>query len=170
MLGISIALNSLSDHATCTAVYVAVAAVVGFCLASIQTLGQISWLAWVGLFGILSAIFTLTVAVGVEDRPAAAPQDGPFVSDYHIVNDSGWSASISACSSLVFAFAGTPAVSYRLSRLTDRNADQLSSSSRSSPKCVILECTPALSSSANQQSQSPTSSSASLSTTSAAHS
>jgi len=111
MLGISIALNSLSNHGTCTAVFVAVAAVVGVALASIQTLGKISWLAWVGLTGILSAIFVLTVAVGVQDRPADAPKDGPFVSDYHIVNDSGFSASISACSSLVFAYAGTPAVS-----------------------------------------------------------
>jgi len=117
MLGISIALNSLSDHATCTAAYVAAAAGIGFALASIQTLGQISWLAWVGLFGILSAIFTLTVAVGVQDRPAEAPKEGPFVSDYHIINDAGWSASISACSSLVFAFAGTPAVSFLPIRL-----------------------------------------------------
>jgi hypothetical protein len=134
MLGISIALNSLSDHATCTAVFVAAAAAIGFLLASIQTLGQISWLAWIGLFGILSAIFTLTVAVGVQDRPAAAPKDGVFVSDYHIVNDSGWSASISACSSLVFAFAGTPAVSSRLPVLNDRSADMESSSSQSSPR------------------------------------
>jgi len=134
MLGISIALNSLSDHATCTAAYVAAAAVIGFALASIQTLGQISWLAWVGLFGILSAIFTLTVAVGVQDRPAEAPKDGPFVSDYHIINDSGWSASISACSSLVFAFAGTPAVGSHLSKLNDRKANKLSSSSQSSPR------------------------------------
>lgn len=114
MLGISIALNSLSTHGTCTAVFVAVAAVAGFALASIQTLGKISWLAWVGLAGILSAIFTLTIAVGVQDRPASAPRDGPFVSDYHIVNNSGFSASISACSSLVFAFAGTPAVCWYL--------------------------------------------------------
>jgi len=111
MLGISIALNSLSTHGACTAIFVAVAAIAGFALASIQTLGKISWLAWVGLTGILSAIFVLTIAVGVQDRPAAAPQDGPFVSDYHIINNSGFSASISACSSLVFAFAGTPAVS-----------------------------------------------------------
>lgn len=117
MLGISIALNSLSTHGTCTAVFVAVAAIAGFALASIQTLGKISWLAWVGLAGILSAIFTLTIAVGVQDRPASAPKDGPFVSDYHIVNNSGFSASISACSSLVFAFAGTPAVSWCLLRL-----------------------------------------------------
>ena len=112
MLGISIALNSLSTHGTCTAVFVAIAAIAGFALASIETLGKISWLAWVGLIGILSAIFTLTIAVGVQDRPASAPKDGPFVSDYHIVNNSSFSASISACSSLVFAFAGTPAVSY----------------------------------------------------------
>lgn len=111
MLGISIALNSLSTHGACTAIFVAVAAIAGFCLASIQTLGKISWLAWVGLAGILSAIFVLTVAVGVQDRPADAPTDGPFVSDFKITNNSGWSASISACSSLVFAFAGTPAVS-----------------------------------------------------------
>lgn len=78
MLGISIALNSLSTHGTCTAVFVAVAAIAGFALASIQTLGKISWLAWIGLAGILSAIFTLTIAVGVQDRPASAPKDGPF--------------------------------------------------------------------------------------------
>lgn len=109
MLGISIALNSLSSHGACTAIFVAVAAIAGFCLASIQTLGKISWIAWVGLAGILCAIFTLTVAVGVQDRPAAAPHDGqPFVSDFKITADKGWSAAISACSSLVFAYAGTP--------------------------------------------------------------
>jgi hypothetical protein len=55
MLGISIGLNSLSVHGTCTAVFVAVAAIAGFCLASIQTLGKLGWLAWLGLFGILSS-------------------------------------------------------------------------------------------------------------------
>jgi hypothetical protein len=97
-----------------TAVFVAVAPIAGFALASIQTLGKTSWLAWVGLIGILSANFTLTVGVGVQNRPAAAPKDGPFVSDYYIINNSGFTASIPACSSLVFAFAGTPAVSHYL--------------------------------------------------------
>lgn len=55
MLGISIGLNAVSSHATCTAVYVAVAAIVAFLFASIQTLGRISWLAWVGLFCILTS-------------------------------------------------------------------------------------------------------------------
>jgi hypothetical protein len=49
MLGISIGLNAVSSHATCTAVFVVVAACCGFIFGSIRTLGRISWLAWIGL-------------------------------------------------------------------------------------------------------------------------
>lgn len=55
MLGIATALNALSSHGACTAVFVAVAAIIGFGLGSIQTLGRISWLAWVGVVSILSS-------------------------------------------------------------------------------------------------------------------
>lgn len=55
MLGIATALNALSSHGTCTAVFVAVAAIIGFGLGSIQTLGRISWLAWIGVVSILTA-------------------------------------------------------------------------------------------------------------------
>jgi hypothetical protein len=60
MLGISIGLNAVSSHGTCTAVFVAAAAIAAFCLGSIRTLGRISWLAWVGLASILiSSTFPL---------------------------------------------------------------------------------------------------------------
>lgn len=55
MLSISIALNALSTHGACTAVFVAVAAIIGFIFCSIQTLGRITWLAWVGVLAIISA-------------------------------------------------------------------------------------------------------------------
>lgn len=55
MLGSSIALNAVSTHGTCTAVFVVIAAVVGFSFGSIQTLGRMSWLAWTGLTCILTA-------------------------------------------------------------------------------------------------------------------
>jgi len=55
MLGVSIGLNAVSTHGTCTAAFVAVAAVLGFGLSSIQTLDKVSWLAWVGLIGIVTA-------------------------------------------------------------------------------------------------------------------
>ncbi|KAG9679051.1 amino acid transporter, partial [Aureobasidium melanogenum] len=108
MLSISIAFNALSTHGACTAVFVVVAAIIGFIFCSIQTLGRITWLAWVGVIAIISAILTLTVAVGVGGRPAAAPQTGPWKSDYKIVGSPTFEDAISAISSLVFAYAGTP--------------------------------------------------------------
>ncbi|KAJ5265290.1 hypothetical protein N7497_010667 [Penicillium chrysogenum] len=102
MLGVSIGLNAVSSHATCTAVYVAVAAILGF------------------LFGMMLStrciqanrliVLIVTVAVGIEDRPSAAPQDVVWVPDYEIVkSDVSFTDAITAVSSLVFAFAGTPA-------------------------------------------------------------
>ncbi|KAJ5454757.1 transmembrane amino acid transporter protein-domain-containing protein [Penicillium daleae] len=106
MLGISISLNAVSTHGACTAIFVAVAAIVGFMLSSIQTLGRISWVAWVGLFCILTssgAVFIVTIAVGVQDRPASAPQiGGVWVSDYKIVASPSFSDAIAAASSIVF--------------------------------------------------------------------
>ncbi|KAJ3524094.1 hypothetical protein NM208_g12188 [Fusarium decemcellulare] len=109
MLGISIGLNAVSTHAACTAAFVAVAAVAGFGFASIRTLGKIGWLAWVGLVCIMTAIFAVTVAVGLQDRPAAAPKEGHWVSDYKITNNPSFVDGITAISSLIFAFSGTPA-------------------------------------------------------------
>lgn len=48
-------MNAVSSHATCTAVFAAVAAIVGFGFSSIRTLGRITWLAWVGLPCIITA-------------------------------------------------------------------------------------------------------------------
>lgn len=109
MLGISIGFNSLSTHGACTAIFVAVAAIIGFSFGSIQTLGKVSWIAWVGVAGILTAVFSLTIAVGVQDRPAAAPQEGPYVKDFQIIGNPTFEEAISAVSTIVFAFAGTPA-------------------------------------------------------------
>jgi len=47
LLGISTALNAMSLHATCTAVFVAVAAVVTLPFASMRTMGDIRWIGWV---------------------------------------------------------------------------------------------------------------------------
>ena len=55
MLSLSIALNALSAHATCTAVFVAVIAVFTFTFASIQTLGKFSVLAWIAITSIVVA-------------------------------------------------------------------------------------------------------------------
>lgn len=55
-------------------------------------------------------VIIVTVAVGVQDRPTTAPQDiVPWVSDFKTVGNPNFTSAISAVSSLVFAFSGTPA-------------------------------------------------------------
>lgn len=49
LLSTSIGLNAVSAHGTCTAVFVAVAAIASFALGSVRTLGKMKWIAWVGL-------------------------------------------------------------------------------------------------------------------------
>ncbi|KAI9644860.1 hypothetical protein NHQ30_006887 [Ciborinia camelliae] len=123
MLSVSIALNALSTHATCTAVFVLVAAIIAFVFSSIQTLGRITWLAWIGVAGIITAILALTIAVGVQGHPAGAPvQAGPWKSDYKLFGSPSFTDAISACSSLVFAFAGTPGYFNIISEMRDPRA------------------------------------------------
>lgn len=60
ILSLSIGLNAVSMHATCTAVFVAVAAVIGWVFASVRTLGKMSWVAWAGMGSVLGACENLS--------------------------------------------------------------------------------------------------------------
>ncbi|RAH75504.1 uncharacterized protein BO66DRAFT_445318 [Aspergillus aculeatinus CBS 121060] len=121
ILGLSVGLNAVSSHATCTAVFVAVAAIVGFACSSIRTLGKITWLAWIGLPCILTAVLIVTIAVGVEDRPAGAPAatTGPWSSNWKAFGSPSFSDGIAAVSNLLFAFSGTPGFFSIVSEMRD---------------------------------------------------
>ncbi|RGP78385.1 hypothetical protein FLONG3_3521 [Fusarium longipes] len=108
MLSLSIALNAVSSHGACTAIFIAVAAVLGFVLSSIRTLGKMSWLAWVGVISIVIAVLMVTIATGVQDRPDAAPQDSVWVSDYQLFKTPTFVQAVSAICSYVSAYGGTP--------------------------------------------------------------
>jgi hypothetical protein len=77
-VAISIAFNAVSTHATCTVVWVVVAAVGTFALASIQTLNKVGIVSWIGFVSVMAAIMIITIAVGIQDRPVTAPQTGPW--------------------------------------------------------------------------------------------
>ncbi|BEJ10830.1 hypothetical protein CspHIS471_0102520 [Cutaneotrichosporon sp. HIS471] len=108
LVGISTALNAVSAHGTCTAVFVAVAAVAGFLFGSIRTLSKVTWIGWVGLFSIMASIITLTVAVGVQDRPSEAPQTGPWDKDLQIFAHPTFAEAMSAINGIVFSYGATP--------------------------------------------------------------
>jgi hypothetical protein len=108
LVGLSTAFNAVSDHAMCTVAWVVVSAVIITSIASIQTLDRISWLGWVGVFSIMASIITLAVAVGVQDRPSAAPPTGPWSTGVVAVNTPSFTEGITAVASAVFAYAGAP--------------------------------------------------------------
>jgi amino acid permease len=108
IVAVSTSLNAVSMHGTCTAVFIAVSAIVGWMLASIKTLGDITWLGWVGMVSILASVLTLTVAVGINDRPAAAPQTGPWDKNFLLFGSADAVGGISAITNVLYAYAATP--------------------------------------------------------------
>ncbi|KAJ5231276.1 amino acid transporter [Penicillium citrinum] len=111
LLSTSIGLNAVSSHGTCTAVFVAVSAIASFGFASIRTLGKIKWTAWAGVFSIFTAVMIATIAVGLQGRPstvASAAHNDNWMSDYKLVGSPSFTEGITAVSSIVFAYAGTP--------------------------------------------------------------
>lgn len=108
LVGLSTALNAVSAHGACTAIFIFVAAVAGFLVGSIRTLGKVSWIGWVGVVSIMSAILILTVAVGVQERPPLAAQTGPWDKDLQIFGTPTFAGAMSAINGIVFSYGGTP--------------------------------------------------------------
>lgn len=50
----------------------------------------------------------VTIAVGLQDRPSAAPQTGVWVPDYKLFGHPSFTQAISSISTLIFAYSGTP--------------------------------------------------------------
>ncbi len=119
LVSISTALNAVSIHATCTAVFIVVAAAVGWALCSIRTMGQITWLGWVGMVSIMAGILAMTVAVGVQDRPSDAPKTGPWERDLKVVGSPTFADAISAVASVIFAASATPTYFGIISEMRD---------------------------------------------------
>lgn len=139
MLSLSICLNALSNHGACTAVFVAIAFVLVLFLSSLRTLGRITWLAIVGAGCIIAAgkyivhhlvslqsvlnirpvVGTVTIAVGVQDQPPAAPRDVEWRPDYRLFGNPTFAEASSAVSTLIFAYAGTGAFFPIISEMRD---------------------------------------------------
>ncbi|WWC62344.1 uncharacterized protein I303_104940 [Kwoniella dejecticola CBS 10117] len=109
-VAISIAFNAVTAYATCTVAWVVVAMVGTFALASIQTLSKVSILGWIGFVSVMAAILIITISVGIQDRPSAAPQTGPWDKNIAAVNHEGtFLGGMGAVSTVVFSYSGTPA-------------------------------------------------------------
>ncbi|KAI1120776.1 transmembrane amino acid transporter [Nemania abortiva] len=84
IVGSSVALNALSNHAICTNY-------------------------WVGFASVFIAVFIVVVGVTVRSRPAAAPQTGDYDFGYHVIGNPTFVAAITSVSTIFCSGAGTSA-------------------------------------------------------------
>ncbi|GAA5913732.1 hypothetical protein JCM6882_002328 [Rhodosporidiobolus microsporus] len=106
LLAFSTAFNAVTVHGTCTTVFTLVCTLLTILFASFRTLENVRWIGWVGLVSIVSAILTITIAVGVNSRPAAAPQEGPLNLEIVLFGTPSFAEAMNAVGNLVFAFMG----------------------------------------------------------------
>lgn len=106
LVGVTTALNTFSSHAVCTVWWSVIATAVIASLASIRKFHQIGWLAWVGFASILVAVFTVTIAVTTRDRPASAPQTGPYELGYYAIGHTTFSGGMVAVCNIFLGSAG----------------------------------------------------------------
>ena len=109
IIGLSVGLNALSDHAACTVWWVFLSTVVIIAGASIRKFDKIGWLTWAGFVSIYVAVFIVVVGVTTRDRPSAAPQTGDFDLGYHAVAYPGFIVGITATCTIFVSSAATSA-------------------------------------------------------------
>lgn len=109
IVGVSTALNALSHHAACTVWWSFIAMVATVALASFRKFTHIGWITYIGFASIYIAVLIVVIGVTTRDRPAAAPQEGPFDLGYLKVNNPGFAAGMVASSTIFVSSAGTSA-------------------------------------------------------------
>ncbi|RJE25098.1 hypothetical protein PHISCL_02569 [Aspergillus sclerotialis] len=107
MLTTSVAFNALSDHGACTMVFVAVTCAGSFVIGTgFRSLEKVSWISWVGVAGIVVAIWITAIGCLAQDRPASAPA-GPINKEIHVFPNATFSEAMSAVSSQLFALGAS---------------------------------------------------------------
>ncbi|KAJ5710656.1 hypothetical protein N7488_004812 [Penicillium malachiteum] len=109
IIGVSTALNALSHHAACTVWWSFIAMVVTVALASARKFTHIGWITYAGFVSIYIAVLIVVIGVTTRDRPAAAPQTGPYELGYVNIKNPGFAAGMVASSTIFVSSAGTSA-------------------------------------------------------------
>ncbi|KAF7543008.1 hypothetical protein G7Z17_g11093 [Cylindrodendrum hubeiense] len=107
-IGLAQGLKILANGKVCTVVWTMVAALCTALVASIRTLGKLAILTWIGFASIFTAVFIVVVGVTQVDRPAAAPQTGPYDLAVVAVGAPGFVAGLTAVINLFAGFGSTP--------------------------------------------------------------
>ncbi|KAJ5682504.1 Amino acid transporter transmembrane [Penicillium macrosclerotiorum] len=94
LLTFTVAMNTITDHGTCTIVFGIVGMVISFVCSLPRTLEKMSWLSLVSFFSILTAVLITMIALGIE-KPGSGVVAIANTNLYH---------GFTAVTNIVFAF------------------------------------------------------------------
>lgn len=108
ILGISTALNALSENGACTVIFSFVGTVMTVMFSTIRTWGSMTWPLAFCFFCVMAAVLAVVIGASRLDRPSAAPQTGPYELGFVAINYPNFAAGISAANSIFVASTGCP--------------------------------------------------------------
>ncbi|KAF9881554.1 hypothetical protein CkaCkLH20_00700 [Colletotrichum karsti] len=107
-VGLAQGFKTLSSLKVCSIIWTLIAAVCTALVSSIPTLGRLSILAWIGFGSIFTAVFIVVVGVSQVERPAAAPQEGPYDMEVYAVAMPEFVPGVVAAINLFVGYGSTP--------------------------------------------------------------
>ncbi|RDW56634.1 hypothetical protein BP5796_13099 [Coleophoma crateriformis] len=108
ILGISTALNALSNHGACTVWFSFVGFIMITMFSSIRTWGKMTWPLTLAFVSVIAGVLVVVIGVSFQDRPAAAPQTGPFDLGFHVITYPDFIAGITASATIFVSSAAGP--------------------------------------------------------------
>lgn len=117
---LSIALNTISDHATCTVVFIMAACILCWALSMPRTMKFVSYSGIPNAVSVLVAVLIVIISLGVSG-PAGAPPG--WDKEITVVADPTFREGLNACLKIVYAFAANIAFVGYMAEMKDPAKD-----------------------------------------------
>ncbi|KAL2800252.1 transmembrane amino acid transporter protein-domain-containing protein [Aspergillus keveii] len=95
LLTFTVAMNTITKHATCSIVFGVVGLIVSFLLAIPRTLERMTWLSFISFTSIIAAVLITMIAVGIQNTPP------PITA----TNETNLVSGFTAAANIVFSFS-----------------------------------------------------------------
>lgn len=108
IVAISIGLNALSEHGACSVAFTFVGTVLTVMFSCIRTWGKMTWPLLIGFISVMAGVLVVVVGVTTLDRPAAAPQTGPYELGFYAIGSPDFISGVTAACTIMVSSCGSP--------------------------------------------------------------
>ncbi|KAA8623513.1 PotE Amino acid transporter [Pyrenophora tritici-repentis] len=123
---ISIGLNTVSDHATCTVAFTVVAAVAMWAMCVPHSMRFVSWASWPCTISIIATVMVVMIALGVQ-----GPRNPEAPLNLKAIGSPTFTQAVSAFLNIAFAFSGNQAFPTVLAEMENPSRDY--------PRAITIE-------------------------------